>query len=139
MTYPEIAATLHAANLQYGERLDDALVESAKTNRIVIVFGASDDLMEFRGAVYDEIGAYGGTTAYITSSGLLTNECENDECPYHAKERAAAKTIKAIFGENAPNATWRYETTIPHATFNIYEDGEIYCVGIVFGLDGLGV
>ena len=33
--------------------------------------------------------------------------------------------------------TWSYETDIPHATFNICEDGELYCEGIVFSIDHL--
>ena len=36
------------------------------------------------------------------------------------------------------NVSWSYLTDIPHKTFDIMEDGEIYCRGIVFSLDDLG-
>ena len=32
---------------------------------------------------------------------------------------------------------WTYETEIPHAKFNIYEDDELSCVGIVFEMSEL--
>lgn len=37
----------------YGDSFDDVL-EEAKQSGLVIVTGASDDLMEFNGAIYDE-------------------------------------------------------------------------------------
>ena len=38
----------------------------AKDSGLVIVYGASDDLMEFEGAIEDEIGCYDGDTIHIT-------------------------------------------------------------------------
>ena len=53
----------------------------AKEAGLVIVFGASDDLMEFRGAIYDEVGACDGGTALIDKEGLLPerNQIDNDD------------------------------------------------------------
>lgn len=34
-------------------------------------------------------------------------------------------------------ATWTYETEIPCERFDIWEDGEIYCVGLVFSIEDL--
>ena len=101
----------------------------------MIVFGASDDLMEFRGAVNDEIGAWEGTTAYFTKGGLLNNECDNEDCPYFKKAQQTAAIIDAKW--DTDGYSWVYETTIPHATFDILADGEKYCRGIVFALEDL--
>lgn len=109
---------------------------AARQNGLVIVFGASDDLMEFRGAVDDEIGVYDGGTAYFTTSGLLKNECDEDDCPYFARLQKAAVTVEAKWDEGG--YAWTYETTIPHATFDILEDGEKFCRGIVFALSNVG-
>lgn len=102
---------------------------------LVVVYGASDDLMEFEGQISDEIGAYEGTTAYLNKSGLLLNECDNDDCPYHKREKDSASTIKALWcneGDNGP--TWSYKTEIPHETFDIFDGDEYYCRGIIFAL-----
>jgi len=116
--------------------------EIAKENWLVVVFGASDDLMEFRWAICDEIGAYEGTIAYIAKWMLLNWDVE----PFGDIEEMAdfldlfwvdtqSNRIEASFGEE--DVTWRYKTEISHSTFNIMEDDELYCVGIVFDMKDL--
>lgn len=134
--HANLAAALNVADLQYLTNIPQELIDTAKANRLVIIFGASDDLMEFRGAIYDEIGAYDGTTAYLDSNGLLQNDCENDECPHFAKLKATASTVRAILSDTG-TPCWTYQTDIPHSEFNIHEDGEMYCRGIVLCLDDM--
>lgn len=113
----------------------------AKTNRIVVVYGASDDLMEFDGAISDEIGAYDGTEANISTRGLVIEpDCDCDAArELHDMKLRGGKSIKAIWApDDGSGASWKYETSIPHATFNVMEDDDLYCVGIVFSLDELG-
>ena len=45
------------------------IANDARRANCVIVFGMSDDLLEFSGAIEDEIGAYEGTKAYISKGG----------------------------------------------------------------------
>lgn len=131
-----LAAALNVANLQYPEEPSKDLIEAAKQHRLVIIFGGSDDLMEFRGAVYDEIGAWEGTIAYFDSDGLLQNDCDNEECPAFARRKQAAQTVRAIWSpESEPDLSWAYETALPHSTFEVHEDGHVYCRGIVISLD----
>lgn len=130
MTPAEAATNLNAS--KYGEEGSAKFFREMNDAGLVAVFGASDDLMEFRGAIDDEIGAYNGTTAYLTSSGLLQNDCENDNCPHFKKLKKAAATIRAIW--DSGGFSWRYETEIPHEKFVVNEDGEGYCEGIVFAL-----
>jgi len=111
------------------------LYAEAKKHGFVIVFGASDDLIEFRGAIYDEVGAYGGGNAFVTENGLVTNECDDEDCPYFQKERAKAQIIRAVWcpeKDGKTYASWKMETNIPHNTFKIMYDGELYCIGLVF-------
>lgn len=110
----------------------------AKDAGLVVVFGASDDAMEFRGAIDDELGAWEGTTAYLDQAkGLIDNRCDSEDCPHYmeAQQQAALKgaTIEALWGEHA-HCSWSYKTAIPHETFTIVEDGDPYCQGIVFSL-----
>lgn len=131
LTTTEMAARL--TGREYPFQLTKEEAAQASAARIVIVYGASDDLMEFEGAINDEIGCYGGGTAYLAESGLLKNDCENDECPHFSQLKQQAPTIKALWCAE-PSYSWTFETEIPHKTFEIVEQGEPYCRGIVFEL-----
>ena len=135
MNTKELAELLN--DVEYGSEKIKKYSQSAKENDLVIVYGASDDLMEFDGAIEDELDCYGGGTAYLTSEGLLKNECDNEDCPYFEKKKLEAKQIMACWNMDAEKGyCWSYKSIdIPHKTFDICEDGEKYCKGIVFSLD----
>jgi hypothetical protein len=99
---------------------------------LAAVFGTSDDLMEFCGAIFDEIGCWNGGNAYLTRNGLLKNECGAEDCTYYLRERQKASVIEAIWAKD--DISWQYKTAISHVTFDVLEDGEVYCRGIVFAL-----
>jgi hypothetical protein len=134
MDAKELAAKIHG--IEYPGRFSKDLLAQAKADGLVIVYGASDDLMEFEGALYDEIGAYDGGKAYLNGKGLLENECGNDECPHFKRIREKAVTIEAMWCER-DGVSWTYKTAIPHETFDILEDGDLYCRGIVFAMADL--
>lgn len=111
----------HLQNCEYGAELSKEAEQEAKENGFVVVFGASDDLCEFRGAVKDEAECWCGGNLYINSKGDIVG---NEQPEY--------KLIEAVWGNSG--ASWTYETDIPHETFTVTEDGEPYCIGIVFRL-----
>lgn len=134
MTKETLAALLDGR--EYGNEITEADVAYAKANGLVVVYGASEDLMEFDGAIRDEASCWEGDVIPMTAAGPFVSECEDDGCPYAERERAKCKTIEAVWC--APDGpTWTYKTDIPHATFNIMEDGEVYCRGIVFRMEDL--
>lgn len=105
-------------------------IKTAKENGFVIVYGCSDDLMEFEGAIEDEGGCFDGGKVYFNK----TEVCKDSE-----EEKNYLNCINAVWDrdedENGNMITWTYETEIPHETFVIYEGGEPYCRGIVFSID----
>lgn len=101
----------------------------AKENGFVIVYGASDDLIEFDGAICDEGGCFDGGKVYICETGCV--EYGNAETKYIE----AVWCDKDMTDENGNVITWTYKTDIPHETFMIYDDGNSYCRGIVFSID----
>ena len=136
MTKEQFATLLNGR--EYGNEITSSEESTAKENGLVVVFGASDDLMEFRGAMNGELGAYEGTVAHLTDDSLFEeyeSACEC-ECKYYVKAKEKCKTITALWCPPT-GGSWAYETDIPHATFNIYEDGELYCTGIVFEVTSL--
>lgn len=131
MTKEELATLLNGR--QYGEEITPEEEAEAKAAGLVVIFGASDDLMEFRGAINDEAGVYDGTTVYLTPKGLLANECGHAGCPYFEEIREAITVIiEALW--DSEGYSWVYETEMPHATFDILEGDEKYCRGIVVEL-----
>jgi len=133
LTKEELATILNGR--QYGHEITTEEEAEAKASGLVVIFGASDDLMELRGEIDDEVGAYEGGTAHLNSEGLLTSPdcCDNpDECPYFLKEVARAKTVEAIWDKDG--YSWVYETELPQATFDILDGNEKYCRGIVVEL-----
>jgi hypothetical protein len=140
MSTNEIAAKLN--NAEYPLRIDKELVAAAKAAGIVIVYGASDDLMELEGAINDEVGACNGGTAIIDQKGVLPDwEQLMDDSPtkdevreYFEREKQSA-AIEAIWDSEGYSFT--YKTSIPHVTFDVVEDGEKYCRGIVLSLSDI--
>ncbi len=143
MTKKQIAEQLN--NSEYPLHIPQEIAAAAKAAGIVIVYGASDNLMEFDGAIYDEVGAYEGATAIIVNGTLWTGpDCDHDGgdgCKHaqaaHAAAKAHGKKIEALWCAEG-EYSWTYKTEIPHVTFEITEDGEPYCQGIVFELKDCG-
>lgn len=110
-------------------------IKEAKDNNIVIIYGASDDLMEADGAIYDEGGCFdGGTIRFYHNKtnnrwGMIEDDDDNNDSVFSI----TAKWCEDI-DENGNIISWTYETSLEHETFIIMEDGEIYCKGIVFKL-----
>ncbi len=134
ITREEAAAKLDGN--QYREEGSKELWKAMKEAGLVAVFGESDDLMEMEGAIHDQFGVYGGNFAYLTSRGLFESDCDNDDCPYARRMKTKTQKIEALWAPEGieGNPSWAYATDIPHSTFKIMEDGELYCIGIVFAL-----
>ena len=99
--------------------------DTAWRNGLVVVYGFSDDNIEFAGAIDDEIGAYCGRTVYVTPDDVYTDDTHG------------GTAITAVWCKEGFDFAWMFETDIPHETFRILEDGEHYCMGIVFSVKDL--
>jgi hypothetical protein len=135
MTIKEIAAKFDGR--EYGAEITRDEEKFLKENGIVMMFGASDDLVELRGAINDEFDAYEGTTVYFAKGGILENECNDKDCTYFGEQLKQAKTVKAVWSDDG-GYPWSFDTEIPHETFEIFEDGDKYCRGILFDIDQIG-
>lgn len=133
MLMSELRDKLHGR--EYGHEMDGIDEEELKRNNIVIVFGYSDDNVEFRGAIDDEIGCGEKTIIYLDDNGILTNKCDSgDDCPYFKEVlKHSNKRIECIW--NQDGYSWIYEPiNITYMEFDIMENGEKYCRGIIFHL-----
>jgi hypothetical protein len=133
MSKEELAARLNGR--EYGGEITNGEAADAKAAGLVVLFGASDDLAEFRGAVEDEEGCYGGGEILIVDGNIYQDpDCE---CEWAQAAKVAARkrgrTINAVWC-GPSGYDWAYETDIPHATFSVIDGSEKYCRGVVFAL-----
>lgn len=133
MTMKEFAQQLNGREYDY-RMFTEQEVYVAKENGWVIVTGASDDLMEFEGAMYDEGGCFDGGKIFFSKEAVWNGEDEKSAFPNCIE---AIWCGKEILDENGNVIPWTYKTDIPHETFMVYEDGRPYCKGILFSVADL--
>ena len=119
----------------------------------VIVFGASDDLIEFEGFISDEDGAWDGTLMKFVTPGEFYLEDEDDETYKKAKDymfhRISKDELKEIKNKDYKDtciiemlwdpkeidASWQVNIKgAPFAKFNVMEDENIYCKAAIIDL-----
>lgn len=129
---------------EIGHEISEAECADAKEAGLVVVFSASDDLLEFRGAINDERGAYNGALAFIDEDGLipLRDEIESDEVMKSYFDRWP-KRVEISAKWDFDGYSFLIDSKAPYAAFEIVEsDVPIeeckYCRGIVIDLKDLG-
>lgn len=129
MNAKEFAAMLNGR--EYRREITKAEEKEAKAAGLIVAFGASDDNLELRGAVDDEIGAYDGGAATIFTDTLeVSREDGCKEC----RKRAPNFTIEAEWSPKVPAASWLITASVPFEPFDIMEDGSLFCRGAVITL-----
>jgi len=139
MNKEELAKMLHGR--QYRDEMEPNEEQLAKENGLIVIFGASDDLVEFRGLLYDEIDAYEGTHFIIAVPDDEIPVDEDEETFRRAKNLEAVpireesvvkkNRFEAEWSPMQLDASWLIKTKLPHAIFDIWDDGSFYCRGIV--------
>lgn len=133
MTLKEFAQKLNGREYGYPQFTKEELA-IAKENGFIIVFGASDDLMEIRGAINDEGDCFdGGTLKLDIADRRLVDRDTEESCDVVTIEARWCKD----HDDKMNVIQWTYATDVPHEKFMIYEDGAPYCQGIVFQNDAL--
>jgi len=151
ITKEQLASQLNGRS--YRNEITPEEEQLAKENRLVVIFGHSDDLVELRGAIHDELGV---SAFHLTKEGVLESECQEEDCPYFKRQLTAAlntgdavKIIPRWGGEGMDtlaytaigNPTWCFDCQQldgKFATFDIFDeydgDREYFCRGIVLDL-----
>ena len=135
-TKERVAAFLDGRNYVEFEAKLKTVQKDAEESGLVIVYGASDDLMELRGALDNEYGCYDGGTFYLTKAGIMEQKddiCSQCDLYKNSLKQAHKLVAKWCKGEWC----WSYEIDVPHSTFHLYEGKDKYCKGIVFELEAL--
>jgi len=116
---------------EYREEMTSTEEKQAEEDGMVIVFGASDDLIEFRGVIRDELLAWEGGVYKMTAAKDVVPVTDHS-----ADMHRALPDVRAVWSPQTIDldvwASWEITTDIPHETFDILENGELYCRGVVF-------
>lgn len=132
ITKEDLAKILN--NRQYREEINNKEEMLAKENNLVVVFGASDDLIEFRGAFYEEFGAYTGADFYFNKEMTLVYD-ENEIDFFKVLKYKLPNHIRADWSFD--DYSWFISANFPCSYFDVLEDDEKYCRGLIFSLDDL--
>lgn len=141
MTKEQLAALMDGR--EYTNEITKEEERLAEESGLVVIFGASDDLCELRGAIDDEVGCYEGGSLWILDGDLLPTleEEEEDALKKHGAleavmaRRSKATKVEALWDEDG--YLWWIRTDAPHVAFDIWEDDQKFCRGIVIDLKEL--
>lgn len=136
MTKEQLALQLNGR--EYLSELSQDEHVQAREHGLLVIYGSSDDLMELRGIIYDEIGIWDGGKVHIfkNEDGVLSVMCEEE---YKEKQDVAREIgyngnsviVEALWTPYDIECSWLMSSSIPNSTFDIMEDGDLYCRGIV--------
>jgi hypothetical protein len=159
MTRPEVTEQAQKFNgREYPLRLTTAEKQSLKDAGLVVIHPHSDDCAEIEGAITDEASVYEGGKFLLTQKGVIDpcfhgleqytsrhsrifiERLEGEDFLVALKKfcgaaRSAIK-IEAVWGQDG--YSWQYRLDMPHAVFNLMEDGEIMAKCVVFHVDDMG-
>ncbi len=154
LTKEELAARINGR--AYRDEITPEEEKLAKENSLVVIFGASDDLIELRGAINEEIGA--GSVLRLSRKGIPESDCKaGDECACYKKWLTAALKRREVLeipvcwgGEGMDSLaynmfgkpTWCFDCETldgKFSTFDIFDeydgDTEYFCRGVIIDLD----
>lgn len=136
MNATELAAMIDGS--EYRKEVTDEVKQLAKDNGLVIVYGASDDLIEFDGAAYEEYSAYEGAVIPVGKDGEPIFGCD-EPCNHCSAVEDAEKAQTKITAQwdKVEGYSWFIDIAGlggDYGAFNIYEDADTYCRGIVFAI-----
>lgn len=139
----------------------DEIAASVREDNIVIIYGYSDDIVEFDGAIIEELDCYGAAdffidyidrhcyylfpqdfvdhaTEYINSDYEDTLPLIDELLQEHIKKIIK---LKAAYCGKFNKDGWGFELELPESTkidydtFNVLEDGEVFIKGLIIDLE----
>ena len=117
------------------ENLDAVILELVKEhNDIIIVHGASDDLIEIRGTVDDELNCYeyAGDIVFYEDSVFMDRDMESNRYDkdnnYSIEDlyNMERSKIKIKLDNKTVCGNFRLSTDIPHAKYQCLDGGDFY-------------
>jgi hypothetical protein len=133
MTKEQFAAMLD--DRQYGDEITKEECQLAKDCDLLVAFGYSDDGLKLRGLIKDELDAWEGLTLHIflnaNNGKTIYHEAGQETSPIASFLQLKPLIIEAIWCPESLDTSWLIKANVDCATFDIFEDDELFCRGIV--------
>ena len=113
------------------DKIQDSVERQCAEKWFVIVTGHHD--ISFKWAINARAK---WSKAYITKEWNLFKYCDDYYCPHSFTVLKDSHKIEAVFIKWSKYC-FEYKTDIPHETFNVYNDWELYCNWIIFDKNAL--
>ena len=123
ITLKEFAAMLHGRDQQPNLSIDERIL--AEQRGFVVVYGDSDDRVEFEGAIRAE----GHTNPFARDcpAGVLVlsedGKLLDEESSLYAEYIKENRNVIKVFYYSKDGFNWAFESDIPHETFFTYDGG----------------
>jgi len=123
ITLKEFATMLHGRDCQPNLTTDELLL--AQKRGFVVVYGDSDDRVEFEGAIRAE--GHTNPLAKDISAGVLAlsedGELLDEDSELYAEYIKENRNVIKVFYCNKNGLNWAFESDFPHETFLTYDGG----------------
>ncbi len=120
---------------------------AASESGLIVIFGYSDDTICFRGLIGDDVYVGDDTDFVIVAPGTelpcidpeeVYRKCSDFEAIIIEEDSPITENrVKALFSQDELDCIWLIKTEMEHATFDVMEDGELYCRGIIIDAKSL--
>jgi hypothetical protein len=140
MTVQEWAERLNG--IEYPADELDNYADELKKDGIMVIFGYSSDLLVFAGVINAEINAWDGTVVYIginNDGDIKIAEIRDlfNDSSFSGRREYIKKIISIRAPQNEKRKVWASWHITSHDiepaySFDIMEDGELFCRGILF-------
>jgi len=118
-----------------GEEISKEEEAIAAESRLFVFFGDSDDGLKVLGILCDFFSAIGGrkvTIAKVINSPYWAYVTEQTKALVSIFVQIRDSfVVNAIWNPDDPDTTWLIATDVPSFPFDIMEDGNLFCRGIV--------
>lgn len=129
MNAKELAKLLNGRQYRHEITKEESLIAAA--SGLVVIYGYSDDNIEFNGAMTDEIGMWKGGSISINKKDLSISKVRNRKELSIPPSEGETIVIAADWYKSGTDYSWYLSTDVPHECFDIMEDDEKFCRGLV--------
>lgn len=137
MTKEELASMLNWRSYEEKITYEEEII--AKDNDLVIMIGDAYGSVKLYGALHDEVDAYDEFTILFFNGKRFEGACHyGDQCGTldKVKELPCIKFVEVTCNCDM-ESDWKFETSIPHASFESGKDGKKFYSGIVFDINSI--